>query len=284
MGANSAFRRLVKQAIFPLLDERGYAYVQAISKAWDIYLGSAAASEPELELIPFAVKPGETALDLGANFGFYCYHLGRAVSPGGKVYAFEPVPFTYDTLCLVAKLLRFRGVELIGKGCSNEQGHLTFCVPVQNSGAFAAGQAYLGQRNDDHDGKETQVRWHSVKEVTADVVRLDQALPNVDRVSLIKADIEGAELLAFQGAEQIFERHQPSVICEINRWFLDGFNIALEELTGFFFERDYQLFYYSHDRGHKRLRPISPAEIDEDNYVFIHPSRMERFASIVEAV
>ena len=105
------------------------------------------------------MRAGDTVLDIGANFGLYCHHLSRIIG-AGRVYAFEPVPFTFSTLKLVARLLRFRpGVELIEKGCSDRTGTLTFTIPVQASGAVAAGQAYIGARDDDRAGKEGQVRW-----------------------------------------------------------------------------------------------------------------------------
>jgi FkbM family methyltransferase len=277
MGANSAARRLVKKALYPVLNEHTYRYFQALAKAWDIRQGK--WSEPELELLAYAVRPGETALDVGANFGLYSYHLSRI--GGVRVYAFEPVPFTFRTLSIVARLLRFRGVELIEKGCSDHGGEITFTIPVQASGAVAAGQAYIGGRDDEREGREGQVRWTGTRDVTAEVVALDEFLPRVERLSLVKCDIEGAELLAFRGAERMLGKHLPTIICEINPWFLEGFGIRLEELLGFFSERGYQLYHYRNEGGRGRLREVAPLEVVEDNYVFIHPSRLERFASLV---
>jgi FkbM family methyltransferase len=277
MGANSAARRLVKKALHPLLNEHTYVYFQALAKAWDIRGGK--WTEPELELLPYAVRAGETALDVGANFGLYSYHLSRL--GGVRIYAFEPVPFTFRTLSVVARLLRFRGVELIEKGCSDRAARVTFTVPVQASGAVAAGQAYIGGRDDERAGRERQVRWAATRDVTAEVVALDEFLPEVGRLSLVKCDIEGAELLAFRGAERMIGRHLPTVICEINPWFLEGFKIKLEELLDFFRERGYGLYHYRHEEGRGRLREVAPAEVEEDNYVFIHPSRLERFAALL---
>ena len=277
MGANSAARRLLKKALYPVLNEHTYLYFQALAKAWDIRQGR--WSEPELDLLPYAVRPGETALDVGANYGLYSYHLSRLGGVG--VYAFEPVPFTFRTLSVVARLLRFRGVELVEKGCSDRGGQITFTVPVQASGAVAAGQAYIGGRDDERAGREGQVRWAGTRDVTAEVVALDEFLPAVERLSLVKCDIEGAELLAFRGAERMIDRHLPTVICEINPWFLEGFGIALADLLGFFDARGYLLYHYREEGGRGRLREVAPADVVEDNYVFVHPSRRERFAELL---
>lgn len=281
MPANSALRRVTKRVLHSFLGNSSYKYFQAVSKAKDIRNGS--WSEPELDLIPFAVRPGETALDLGANFGLYSYHISRALRGSGQVYAFEPVPFTFDTLRLVSSILGFRNVTLFEKGCSEEADKISFEVPVQASGAFAAGQAYIGGRRDDREGKETQVRWADTREVACEVIRLDDFLPEIDELSLIKCDIEGAELFAFRGAKKLIGKHLPTVICEINPWFLEGFGVQLEELTGFFFDLGFRLYHYRTQDGRAALFPVEIKDVVEDNYIFIHPQRSSRFSSILAA-
>src|SRR5262249_27094153 len=124
-------------------------------------------------------------------------------------------------------------------------------------------------------------RWNRVQEVQCPVVALDEALPPVPRLSFIKADIEGAELLAFRGAARLIDRHLPTVLCEINPWFLEGFGIRLEELTGFFFDRGYSLYRY--DRHTRRLLRITDlGEVTEANYLFLHPARAKRFAQLFD--
>ena len=275
MGANSALRKAVKTILYPVTNDKTYKYAQAVSKAWDIKNGS--WSEPELDLLGYGLSAGDTTLDIGANFGIYAHYMSRAVGKTGKVYSFEPVPFTFETLRIVAKLLGFsRNTQLVEKGCGDENGTIQFAVPTQESGAFSTGQAYIGGRDDNRAGKETQVRWHGTKTVEAEIVRLDDFLPEIENLPLIKADIEGAELFCFRGAEKLFDKHLPTTICEINPWFLEGFGVKLEELTDFFTIRDYKIYHYSNADG-KRLRELPIKEIVEDNYVFIHPSRIKSF-------
>ncbi|MEP6705439.1 MAG: FkbM family methyltransferase [Acidobacteriota bacterium] len=282
MGANSFVRKLTKVVLFPLANERVYRYVQAASKAYDIR--SRAWWEPEIELVELGLLEGETGLDVGANFGIYAYYMSRAAGRTGKVYSFEPVQFTFETLKIVGRLLRFtHNVELVNQGCSNENATLSFAVPVQQSGAFAAGQAYLGNRNDEHSGKESQVRWESTTNVEAKVIRLDDFLPDASDISMIKIDIEGAELLCLQGAEELIDRNLPTIICEINPWFLEGFGLQTQDLTDFVERKGYRIFAYRKERGTPALVQMSTAEIVEDNYVFIHPSRESRFKELIKA-
>jgi FkbM family methyltransferase len=278
LGANSLPRRIVKLVLRPLLRDSSYQYIQTAAKAWDIRTG--AWTEPEIELIPLAVRHGETALDIGANFGLYSYHLSRAVGPSGRVFAFEPVPFTHQTLRKVVRVLRLQNVTVVPKGCSDADGEISFEVPLSESGALATGVAYARGRNDDRPGKEGQVRWASTATITGEVVALDGYLPDLPAVSLVKCDIEGAEPLAFRGAHALIAKHRPTIICEINPWYLEGFGLQLErDLLNPLFQQGYELFFYEHER--RRLVPRRADEVVEDNYVFVHPSRRDRLSSVL---
>jgi FkbM family methyltransferase len=279
MAGNSPVRRFAKRILRPLLNDRVYSAVQAVSMARDIRSG--AWRETEIDLLPYAVHAGDSVLDVGANYGLYSYHLSRAVGRNGRVYAFEPVPFTARSLRLIGRLLRFRNVEIIERGVSDKNGTISFTLPVQESGAIAAGQAHIAGRNDEHPGKEKWARYGGTREVTCEVVRLDDFLPTGTEIDFIKMDIEGAELLALKGATSLIERCLPTVLCEINNWFLDGFGFQLDDLLGFFRARGYVLYWWD-DRAQKLVRPTLGEKVD-DNYVFIHPRRMGRFAAVLDA-
>lgn len=280
MAANSFFRRALKKLLFPLLAQRNYCFIQAAAKAWDIRTGG--WSEPELHLIPLAVRPGDTALDIGANYGLYCHGLSHAVGKKGKVYAFEPVPFTAQTLGLVSKILRLENVEIIPKGCSDHPGKVSFTLPVQGSGPLSTGQAHMGNRNNERQGKQIHFPYSKTDEVLCEVVVLDDFLPALKNLSFIKCDIEGAELMAFRGAENLIQRNLPTVLCEINPWFLEGFQIGLAELLDFFFKKGYQIYHYEEAKGKEILREVGLKEVVEDNYLFIHPSREAPLAPLIK--
>jgi FkbM family methyltransferase len=277
MAANSIPRRIAKRILNPILNEDVYSYVQCLARAWDIRVGN--WTEPELDVARCAVQPGDTVLDIGANYGLYTYHLGRAVGPTGTVWAFEPLPFTYKTLTRVTALLGVRNAKLINVGCSDEQGRVSFQVPLTDQGPMSAGLAHLSGRGHDHAGKETQVRWKAEKEIAAEVVRLDDFLPPIEDLHFIKCDIEGAEPRAFRGAERLIDKHLPTIVCEINPWYLEGFHESVASLWSLFSRRGYAL--YRIDERSRHLAPVKESEIVEDNYVFVHPTRKQRLSRIM---
>ena len=283
MPADSSLRKLLKRALAPFLGEGTYRLIQAAAKAWDIRNGS--WSEAELDLVRCGVRPGESAIDIGANYGLYCYHLSRAVGPSGTVYAFEPVPFTAATCQLIGKLLRFhRNVTVFPRGCGDRAGRLAFTVPVQHSGAIAAGQTHAAARNDERPGKEFHAPHPQSKEIWCEVVVLDEALADVERLSLVKCDIEGADLFALRGAQRLLAQHHPTVLCEISAWFLEGFGLKPEAFDEFFAGLGYRMYHYDVSDGKGRLTPTSVAGLGTfatHNYVFIHPDRQDRFAHLL---
>jgi len=279
MPADSQARRLLKRVLFPVLNEKSYRLIQCVAKAWDIRTGS--WSEPELDLVPLAVQSGDTVLDIGANYGLYSYHLSRAVGPSGRVYAFEPVPFTSSTFRLVSKILCFRNVELVPKGCSDQEGKVAFTLPIQGSGPMSAGLAHIHRRNNEREGRGIHFPYEKTQEVWCEVVKVDDFLPDLSNLSFIKCDIEGAEFLAFRGAQKTIERHSPTVLCEINPWFLEGFGIELKELLDFFLEKGYQMYHYENPNGRGQLKSVTAQEVVENNYLFVHPSRFERLRPLL---
>ncbi|PZS21085.1 MAG: hypothetical protein DLM54_04825 [Acidimicrobiales bacterium] len=272
MAANSIARRALKYMLAAALADRHYAYLQSVAMAWDIRRGK--LSEPEISLVPMAVQNGDAVIDIGANYGLYTHHLSRAVGSTGRVYAFEPIPFTNSVLRLVGRLLGFRNVEVFEKGCSSETSRQAFTVPVQVSGAIAAGLAHLSAEGDE-DAKLVCSSLNNATAVICEVVALDDFMPPLREISFIKCDIEGAELLAFRGCETMIARHHPTVLSEVYREYLGRFHFKLEDLTGFFIDRGYRLFTY--DGASQGLIETPPEAVVDGNVLFIHPDRQHRF-------
>lgn len=279
MAADSPFRRLVKRILQPILPEFAYVALQAPVIASDILSG--AWNEPETDLAALALRPGETAIDVGANFGMFTWHLSKAVGPAGRVFSFEPLPFTARVFRAVTGRLALENVTFFDQGCSDKAGRVALTVPLQPSGGFATGLAHVSGRADDRPGKETQVRWAATRDVSVELVALDACLPSLRDLALIKCDIEGAEPLAFRGAKKLLSDFYPTVICEINPWYLEGFGFALSDLLEPFQTLGYEFFRYGGPAGALRLERVSEADMVEDNYIFIHPTRLERFQSIL---
>ncbi|MCX7848136.1 MAG: FkbM family methyltransferase [bacterium] len=151
------------------------------------------------------VKPGMTVIDLGANIGYFTLLMADLVGPDGRVYAFEPLP---RNVALLRRSVREnklqRRVIVIAAAVAGREGRAQVVVPRHSTNW---GGAYLAEKG------APRLSHHDLVQVRA------LTLDSVDirrRVDFIKADIEGAEYLALQGAAQLLRRDRPVVMCECN--------------------------------------------------------------------
>ncbi|HEV2593261.1 MAG TPA: FkbM family methyltransferase [Gaiellaceae bacterium] len=130
-----------------------------------------------IRCLAWAVRPGMTAVDVGANVGFLAVQLSRFVGPTGRVHAFEPHPVTLELLR--ANLWRHR--------CANTTVHP--CAASEH-----AGRVELVADPEGLSGVHMGSGGISVEAVT-----LDEALGGTP-VDFMKIDVEGAEPMVLRGA------------------------------------------------------------------------------------
>ena len=152
------------------------------------------------------VRTGMTAIDVGANFGYYTILFGALVGETGHVFAIEPAPAT-------AALLR-RSVEL--------NGFQDFTTVVE-AAAGAGDAADLLLHVPAREPKNAQlVTSAAVVESAGGTVhrvaeiRLDRLLAERHRVDFIKIDAEGAEEAVIAGALATLRRDRPQLVLEFN--------------------------------------------------------------------
>jgi len=144
-----------------------------------------------------ALRRDGSAIDVGANRG-ETLEMILAVAPDGRHVAYEPIP------ALAAELAaRFPQVDVRNAACSEEAGSAEF-THVLNAPAMSG----LRQRAD------LPPHAQEVKRFAVQLDRLDDALPEGFAPSLVKIDVEGAELLVMRGAAETLARHRPIVIFE----------------------------------------------------------------------
>jgi FkbM family methyltransferase len=132
------------------------------------------------------LQPGHVVYDIGANVGFYSLVASKLVGPGGRVYAFEPLPRNLAYLQ--------RHVEL--NGASNVE-----VMPV--AVGAAAGIGYFEAHESAAMGKL------STRGIPTQVVAIDElTLPPPD---VIKMDIEGGEVDALAGMRRTLAKHKPVI-------------------------------------------------------------------------
>jgi len=214
--------------------------------------------EKEIVILNHFVKHGNVALDIGANIGIYTKLLSKLVGESGKVHAFEPVPVTYGYLMHNINRDEYKNVVMYNVALSNQFGLSNIVLP--DIGLNAIYRARIEHKH------EIKGRKYSVMSVTID--ELNSRC--FDRADFIKCDVEGAELLVFQGAQETISANKPVVICEVGGG-CKAFGYTPTVLFQWFKDRGYFAFYYDGDKL------ISCTNIDKrnsnSNYIFLPLNR-----------
>jgi FkbM family methyltransferase len=174
--------------------------------------------EPAASVLRALVKPGDVVIDGGANIGLFTVMAAAGVGPRGHVIACEPAPTTMALLRANVERNAFDWVELRELALADAPGRLHMQVFTPGSGfsSFAPADAITG----------TQVE--------VEVATLDNVVGDaLERLTLVKLDVEGAELRALRGASQVLDRARPDFIVELEPDHLErqgGSVVEVEEL------------------------------------------------------
>lgn len=146
--------------------------------------------------ITAALKPGMTAIDIGANIGYHTFRMARAVGKSGRVVAIEPTGWAFS------KLQRNIALNTIPN-----------IYPLKIA---------LGDR----DQGPVELRVRSSFRLDASDLRTDEVVPmytldaalrenGVDRVDFLKMDVDGFEAKVIRGAQETLARDRPIMFFEV---------------------------------------------------------------------
>jgi FkbM family methyltransferase len=173
----------------------------------DIYIGRSMIeygqwTESEFTLMSQVLRPGDTAIDVGANIGCLTVPIAQAVGPTGCVYGFEPQPGLHRILSANTLINGLHNVRLFNAGCGAEPSVLTLDEHAFDQ-EWNYGAMSLDVLSGGHAGLTRRVP----------IVALDDVVQH-QGVRLIKIDVEGAENAVLLGAKGIIERDKPALYVE----------------------------------------------------------------------
>ncbi len=146
----------------------------------------------EAEFARQFIKPGGVVLDIGAHAGLYSALAHRLMNGQGAVHAFEMEDYSWKVLQKTAAM--YPSVQLHHQAVWSQDTELAIVLSA------APGLHYVRPYDDLDDDSRSRVQ-HSVEAVS-----LDSFFPDDFTVDFVKLDIEGAELHALWGMEQILRR------------------------------------------------------------------------------
>lgn len=178
------------------------------------------------------LKPGDVVVDAGAMIGCYSRGFKDAVGETGSVISFEPNPESYG--CLI-------------HNCPD--------VLCFNSG-LSDRHEWLARWTTDNVGKT-----HFVTPEEAEKTYVFEPLDNycfdpMDKLNLIKIDVEGMEPKVILGAKKTIERFRPIIFMEINHKALNRYGFHYTSAINPLLEMGYKPHWYG------EAKDYSPSQLD----------------------
>lgn len=169
------------------------------------------------------LRPGDTALDIGANLGVVSLAMAKFVGPKGSVHAFEPNPNLHGFLEASADKCGYANLTLHKVALGSEPSQLDLHIPPSNFGAGSF------------------VNRTSGGSISCPIVPLSEIIDREDMgaIRLIKLDVEGFESEVLKGIP--FDRVKPhAIIMETNQVTDLAFRDRPEIVT--LLDNNYRLF------------------------------------------
>ena len=145
----------------------------------------------EFDMISRHVRPGDVVCDIGANKGGFIV-LAVVLGPGGRVVAFEPQPELARGLADVCRAIELRNVQVEAKAVYSHSGEQDLFLPAGHQPGASLRQTALGTE--------------PFTTLSVPLVALDDYFGENANVTLLKIDVEGAELGVLKGAERILRQ------------------------------------------------------------------------------
>lgn len=203
----------------------------------------------EREFLRAFLRPGDVFVDVGANIGLYTLIAASRVTESGSVYCFEPAGKTFKRLCDNVNLNNFSNVQCYQLALSNETGEYPFYTSEDGYDAWnsfaipIAGKAFSSeiircQRWDD------LVREHDL----------------VDRVTMMKIDVEGWESRVLEGARESLSREDaPLLQVEFTEEASASAGSSCERLYHLLGDLGYKMFVYDYEKRDIVPDPLRPS-------------------------
>lgn len=209
---------------------------------------------PRVDRLAEFIPRGEVVLDVGAHFGYMAKEFCRIHDGTCSVYCFEPVEYTYSILTRV--MAGYGNAVLENFALSNREGVEQISIPIKESGNLGIGLSHFGR------GVGRDYIVESIRTRTLD----DYARAHdLSRVDFIKCDVEGAELLVFNGGAGTLDRFRPTIYTEVQDSFTQRLGYRAHDLFSFLAAKGYRAHVLQDDG---EVREVAGYVEDVHDYLF----------------
>ncbi|MCI4669185.1 MAG: FkbM family methyltransferase [Bacteroidia bacterium] len=157
--------------------------------------------EPLIKFISKNIKEGDVVFDPGTNLGYITANCLKSIGDDGHIYSFEPSKTCYEILTEHNELDQIANLTLLNAAISNETKETFF---YDTPRVIARGYACLEDINTPSDGIRYKLPAYSIDDFCS--------TRGIEQIKFLKLDIEGAELSALQGAQNLLSKQAIDLI------------------------------------------------------------------------
>ena len=210
--------------------------------------------EPEiLWVLLHVLKEGDTAIDVGANIGFFTLMMSRLVGETGKVIACEPGTNNLPTLWHHLDVNHVENVDVVSQPLWSTVGPVTFYLNPDDRSSNAMWDPAQWEQN-------VEAKAYPQK-LTLEATTIDTLVTGfVDRkkIKVIKIDTEGAEQRVLEGAHTLLATFPPPfIIAELNPLGLPQAGCSAETLRCLMSDYGYRMFFLHQNDLFPTLVPVT---------------------------
>lgn len=191
---------------------------------WWLYFGIKEDSRFKLYHL---VKQNNTIMDVGANIGETLMNFAKLSLPGGEVHGFEPDVINYQHCTENLNLNNFKNIVLNNLGLGAKAGQFFIKTPTpSNRGGNKVSEEFIENNTN-----------------VITITTLDQyvANKNIQKIDLIKIDVEGYELNVLKGAIHVIKKFNPVLFIELDDNNLKEQGHSAKALIRFLSENNYTI-------------------------------------------
>jgi FkbM family methyltransferase len=178
----------------------------------------------QLEFILENLKEKYCFFDVGASYGYYGLNVGNA-QPLSEVYCFEAVPTTFRYLLRNIEYNNIKNVRAIPEAVDEKNG----MVHVTNNN-FGSDYVAIGKNENTEECASVSLDYYVTKN-------------NINKVDYIKIDVEGAELLVLNGAQELIKKFKPIIQVETTDGFAVRFGYKSSDIFSLMSSLNYTYFF-----------------------------------------
>ena len=196
------------------------------------------------------LKPGMTVINAGACTGHYTKVFYNCLKPSGKIIAFEPEKNNFKTL-----QSKFKDTDVV---VLEEKALSDYCGSAKLKVCGKVGHHHIS----DTGNLEIQI-------TTIDTYCADN---NIEKVDLIKMDVEGQDLKLLYGAQDIIKKSSPVVI--VAELHYHHFKLNKDKINEFFKLNNFELYSLRTD-----FEKIEETNSNNDEIVALKGIKLEKIIS-----